>query len=101
MLRNFFIITFRNLWRNKSFSTINILGLAIGMAAALLIGLWVQNERSIDRFYDKADRIYQLYSREEINGSMDLWPRVSSQQATELKKNYPEVEDAAKFRTVY
>ena len=101
MLRNFFLVTLRNLWRNKSFSAINILGLAIGMGAALLIGLWVQNELSYDRFYDKTDRIYKLYSREEINGSMDLWPRVSSMQATELKKNYPEVEDAAKFRSVY
>ena len=101
MLRNFFLVTIRNLWRNKSFSTINILGLAIGMAAALLISLWVQNELSYDRFYDKADRIYQLNSREEINGSLDVWPRVSTLQAAELKKNYAEVEDAVKFRTVY
>jgi putative ABC transport system permease protein len=50
MLRNFFLVTLRNLWRNKSFSAINILGLAIGMAAALLIGLWVHNEVSYDRF---------------------------------------------------
>src|SRR6202012_3424683 len=48
MFRNIILVAFRNLWRNKSFSTINILGLAIGMAAALLIGLWVQNEFSYD-----------------------------------------------------
>jgi putative ABC transport system permease protein len=101
MLRNFFLVTVRNLWRNKSFSTINILGLAIGMAAALLIGLWVQNELSYDSFYDKAGRIYQLYSREQINGSLDVWSRVSSRQAAELKKNYAEVEDAVKFRSVW
>ena len=101
MLRNFFLITLRNLWRNKSFSAINILGLAIGMAAALLIGLWVHNEVSYDRFYSKTDRIYQMYSREENNGRVDAWPRVSSQMAAELKKNYAEVEDAVKFRIVY
>jgi putative ABC transport system permease protein len=101
MLRNFFLVTLRNLWRNKSFSAINILGLAIGMGAALLIGLWVQNELSYDRFYDKADRIYQLYSREDMNGNLDVWPRVSTQQAPELKKNYAEVEDASKFRSVF
>ena len=101
MLKNFFLVTLRNLWRNKSFSAINILGLAIGMASALLIGLWVQNEVSYDRFYDKTTRIYKLYSREEINGKIDAWPRVSTQMAAELKKNYAEVEDAVKFRIVY
>ena len=101
MLRNFFKVTVRNLWRNKSFSAINILGLAIGMASALLIGLWINNELSYDRFYDKADRIYRLYSREEINGQVSAWPRVSSQLATELKANYGEVEDAVRFRIVY
>ena len=60
MLRNFFLVTIRNLWRNKSFSTINILGLAIGMGAALLIGLWVQNEHSYDSFYTDAGRTYEL-----------------------------------------
>ncbi len=101
MLKNFFRVTLRNLWRNKSFSAINILGLAIGMASALLIGLWVQNQVSYDRFYSKTDRIYEMYSREEINGKLDAWPRVSSQMASELKKNYAEVEDAVKFRIVY
>ena len=101
MLRNFFLVTVRNLWRNKSFSTINILGLAIGMAAALLIGIWVQNEISYDRFHDKADRISLMYSREDYNGRKDVWPRVSSQMPTVLKKDYGEVEDAVKLRTVY
>ena len=101
MLRNFFVVTLRNLWRNKSFSAINILGLAIGMASALLIGLWVQNEVSYDRFYDKTARIYRLYSREIVNGKTDAWPRVSTQMAADLKKNYAEVEDAVKLRHVY
>jgi putative ABC transport system permease protein len=101
MGKNFFKVAIRNLRRNKAFSAINILGLAIGMASALLIGLWVQNEFSYDRFYDKADRIYRLYSREDFNGQLSAWPRVSSQMAAELKANYAEVEDAVKFRTVY
>lgn len=101
MLRNFFLVTVRNLWRNKSFSAINILGLAIGMAAALLIGIWVHNEISYDRFHAKADRISLLYSRENYNGKMEVWPRVSSKMALTLKKDYGEIEDAVKFRTVY
>jgi len=71
MLKNIFLVTIRNLWRNKSFSSINIIGLAIGMASALLIGLWVQHELSFDRWHTKSDRIYQLYSGEEYNGKRD------------------------------
>ena len=65
MLKNIFLVTIRNLWRNKAFSFINITGLAIGMASALLIGLWVQHESSFDRWHAKADRIYELYSRQD------------------------------------
>ena len=101
MLKNFFKVTFRNLWRNKSFSAINILGLSIGMAAALLIGLWIQNEISFDRFYTNTSRISLLYTRENNNGKTDVWPRVSRLMAPELKKDYPEVEEAVNFRVVY
>ena len=101
MLKNVFLVTIRNLWRNKSFSSINITGLAIGMASALLIGLWVQHESSFDRWHAKADRIYQLYTREDYNGKPDAWPRVSSLMAAELKKDYAEIEDAVRIRTVY
>ncbi len=101
MLKNFFKVTFRNLWRSKSFSAINIIGLSIGMASALLIGLWIQNEISFDRFYKKTDRISLLYTRDNNNGQTDVWPRVSKLMAPELKKDYPEVEDAVNIRTVY
>ena len=101
MLKNFFKVTFRNLWRSKSFSAINIVGLSIGMASALLIGLWIQNEISFDRFYKNTDRIGLLYTRETNNGKTDVWPRVSRLMAPELKKDYPEVEEAVNFRVVY
>jgi len=101
MLRNFFKIAFRNLWRNKGFSAINIAGLAIGMAAAMLIFLWVQNEISYDRFYSNTDRTCVLYSRDMYNGQLDVWNRVPALMAPTLKKDYPEVQNAARFRTVY
>ncbi|HXB93740.1 MAG TPA: hypothetical protein VNU70_01235, partial [Puia sp.] len=50
MFRNYFLTAWRNLARNKAHSTLNILGLSIGMAVALLIGLWVQYQYSYDRF---------------------------------------------------
>jgi len=101
MLKNFFLVTVRNLQRNKTFTFINIAGLAIGMASALLIGLWVQHEMSYDRWFAKSDRIYRLYTRGEYNGKPDAWPRVSSLMAGEMKKDLGEVEDAARIRTVF
>src|SRR5579872_1911816 len=101
MLQNFFKVTIRNLWRNKGFTIINVLGLAIGMASALLIGLWINNELSVDRFYSRKDRIYHLYSREMDDGHLDVWGRTPSPLAAELKASYPEVENASRFRSVY
>lgn len=60
MLRNYFKIAFRNLLRHKAFSLINILGLAVGMGCSILILLWVQNEKSYDRFHAHADQIYRI-----------------------------------------
>lgn len=101
MIKNYLKITIRNLWRNKSFSAINIAGLAIGMAAAMLILLWVQNEISYDRFYSKTDRISLMYSRDMNNGKIDVWNRTAALMAPALKKDYPEVEDVVRFNNVY
>jgi putative ABC transport system permease protein len=60
MLKNYFKIAFRNIIRHKAYSTINISGLAIGMASSILILLWVQNELSYDRFHTNADQIYRI-----------------------------------------
>jgi ABC-type lipoprotein release transport system permease subunit len=101
MLKNFFKITLRTLWRSKDFSAINIVGLSIGMAAALLIGLWVQHEVSYDRFYPNTNRTYLLYTRENNGGSLQVWPRVSTMMVGDLQKNFPEVEAAAREQHVY
>jgi putative ABC transport system permease protein len=60
MLKNYFKIAFRNLWRHRVFSLINILGLAVGMTACFLIFLYVRFELSYDKFHSKADRIYRI-----------------------------------------
>ena len=60
MIGNYFKIAFRNLWRHKIFSLINILGLTVGMTACFLIFLYVRFELSYDSFNTKADRIYRV-----------------------------------------
>lgn len=75
ILRNYSKTIHRNLLRNKTFSIINITGLAIGMASALIILLWVKNEMSYDLFHEKKDRIYQVFSRGIFDGkpSRENW----------------------------
>src|SRR5689334_13424431 len=101
MIKNHFKITIRNLLRNKTFSVINIVGLAIGMASAILILLWIQNEINFDRFHKNTDRIYLMYSRDKDNGKVDAWGRTPALMAPTLKEDYPEVEDAVRFNVVY
>lgn len=57
MIGNYVKLTFRNLFRNPGFSSINILGLGIGMAASILISLWIFDELSYDRYHKKSDQL--------------------------------------------
>ena len=100
MLKNYFKIAWRNLLRNKSFSAINILGLAIGMASAALIVLWMQNEISYDRFYDKGDRIFEAWNQAKRNGEIMSWSTTPKVLAKTLQQDFPEVEQAARANSV-
>jgi len=70
MIRNFFKITFRYIARQKVFTFINITGLAIGLAASLLILLWIQDELSYDRFHKNADNIYRVEEDQFYSGEI-------------------------------
>lgn len=93
MIFNFFKIAWRNLLRNKGFSIINISGLAIGMASAILILLWIENEVSHDRFHEKGERIYTLSNRDKFNGQNWAWNTTPKILAPTLKQTYPDIED--------
>ena len=60
MFKNYLKVALRNLWKNKAFSAINIMGLASGLAVCLLIVLYVVDELSYDKYNEKADRIYRV-----------------------------------------
>ncbi|HQW84349.1 MAG TPA: ABC transporter permease [Ferruginibacter sp.] len=100
MIKNFFKIAFRNLLRKKVFSSINILGLSIGMASALLILLWVHNELGYDRFFTKTARLYKMYNKDKFEGEMHSWGVTPMAMAPVLKKDYPEVEEANRFSNI-
>ncbi|MEO5592625.1 MAG: FtsX-like permease family protein [Chitinophagaceae bacterium] len=93
MIKNYFKIAFRNLWRHKTFSFINIMGLTVGLMAFFLIFMYVKFELSYDSFNSKADRIYRVVAdlktpSETINTSGPAWA-----VAPNVKDEFPEVED--------
>ncbi|MBC8083040.1 MAG: ABC transporter permease, partial [Hymenobacter sp.] len=62
MLKNYFLVAYRNLVRHKGFSILNIAGLALGLTACLLIGLFVHDELQFDKFVPQGERVYRLYT---------------------------------------
>jgi len=76
MLRNYLIVTFRNLFKNGFYSFINISGLAIGITCSILIILWVADETSFDKFHPKADRLYQVWVNAHFDGRINSWTSV-------------------------
>lgn len=96
MIKNFFKVAFRNLLRNKGFSFINISGLAIGMASAILIMLWIQNEMSYDQFHDKRDRIYEAWNKAFFSNKLQCWNTTPKILARSMEKDVPEIERAVR-----
>ena len=76
MLKNYLLISVRSLWKNRVYSVINVFGLAVGLTAAVLLMLWVQDERSYDGFHVQADRIYRQTSTFNQEGQQQTWTGV-------------------------
>ncbi|HKO80984.1 MAG TPA: ABC transporter permease [Chitinophagaceae bacterium] len=96
MLKNYLKITFRNLVRHKGFSAINISGLAVGMASAILIFLWMFNEISYDRFHDNKNYLYQAWNRGVFDGKLQCWNSTPRILGPTLKHGYPEVANSCR-----
>ncbi|MGZ5285727.1 MAG: FtsX-like permease family protein [Flavisolibacter sp.] len=99
MFRNYFKVAFRNLWKYKTFSAINIVGLAVGLCSFLLISLYVLDELSYDRHFDNAARIYRINSDIIFGGGELRLPQTSDMMGATLKKDYPEVEEYTRIFT--
>ncbi|WP_257666729.1 ABC transporter permease [Parapedobacter tibetensis] len=101
MITNYLRTLLRNFAKNKAYSLINITGLSIGMAAAMLIIGWIQNELSMDRFHEKEDRIYVMHNHDsDPEGNRWAWNNTPKILAPTLKADYPEVEDAVRFNNI-
>ena len=91
MLTNYFQIAFRHLAKNKGFATINSVGLASGMTAAILIMLWVKSEFSFDRFYSNTDQIYAVGMKDVWEGEAVEHYYTPKPMAAALKTDFPEI----------
>ncbi len=91
MFKNYLKIAWRALLNSKGFSLINIAGLSIGMAAAMLIALWIWNELSFDRFHNDINNTYVAFNRAKFDGRLDCWPTTPNPLGPALKQEYPEV----------
>ncbi|MCB0834170.1 MAG: ABC transporter permease, partial [Bacteroidetes bacterium] len=98
MFKNYLRIAFRNLIRQRGYSAINITGLAIGMAACLLILIYVRDELSYDTFRPDADRLYRGVLKARLNGKDLEVPMTAAPLARTLAGEMPEVEAAARLR---
>lgn len=102
MIKNYLITTLRNILKRKGFSLLNVVGLAIGLGASLLILQYVKDELSYDNFHAQTDRIYRVRfdayrNGEKIFECATAFPKV----APMLKADFPEVEDATRLYLRY
>jgi ABC-type antimicrobial peptide transport system permease subunit len=92
-----FKIILRNIRRGGIYSAINIGGLAIGMAAAILILAWIYHEWSYDRFHAKEKNLYVVYIRALVDGELLSWSTLPQPLGETLKADYPEIAGAARM----
>jgi putative ABC transport system permease protein len=101
MLKNYLTIAFRSLWRNKVHSSINVIGLSLGIACCVLIVLFVKDEWTFDAFHSKAERIYRVWAKEDWGVNQVFSYTVTPfPMGPALKDNFPEVENQVRVNQV-
>jgi putative ABC transport system permease protein len=97
MIKNYFKIALRNLWKNKVFSSINIFGLAMGLACCMLIAVYVYDELSYDKYPEKAGQIYRVEVNVTGNGGVETYPNVDIAVGEGMKNAFPEVQASTRL----
>ena len=90
------LVTMRGFRRYKSTFFINLIGLTSGLAATLLIFLWIQDEHAVDSFHQNDDQLYWVMSNFDINGEILTWNYTSGKLAGAMKEEFPEVDNAVR-----
>src|SRR5215203_2822299 len=93
MIKNYFKIAWRSLWKNKLYTTLNVAGLTFGISCFLLIGLYLFDELTFDEQHSRADRIYRVVEHKNVNGETTTIAAAGYKLAEESKKAIAEVEN--------
>jgi len=93
MIKNYFKIAWRSLWKNKLYTTLNVAGLTFGISCFLLIGLYLFDELTFDEQHSKANRIYRVIEHRTVNGEATTIAAAGYKLAEESKKTIAEVEN--------
>ena len=101
MIKNHIKIAWRTLQKNKAYASINILGLALGISIALIIGMWINSELKFDTFYTKADRIAQVYTLDTFEGEAHTWGATPAVLGPILQQDHPEIEAVVRTGDVH
>jgi putative ABC transport system permease protein len=96
MFKNYFKTAFRNLRKNKLYSAINIFGLTVGLAACLLIGVYINHELSYDKFNVNADRIVRATMEYKNSGTVNFTANTGTKPGPQFKRTFPSVEEYAR-----
>ena len=97
MIKNYFKIAWRNLLHNKTFSLINIFGLALGMTCSLLIMLWLKDELKKDKFHANDKRLFRVMENQYYSGDISTFPSSPGILAENIVKDVPEIEMASQM----
>lgn len=101
MLQHNLLITLRGFKRHKSTFLINLIGLSTGLAASLLIFLWVQDERAVDTFHEKNDQLYWVQTHFDLPAGTVTWEYTSGKLGAAMVEEFPEVEASVRVGNGY
>lgn len=97
MIKNYLKSAWRNIINNKTFSLINILGLALGLSCSIIIVLWLNSEREMDKFHQNGKRLYRVMENQFYDGNISTFPSTPGILAENIVKDVPEIEMASQF----
>lgn len=95
MIKNYFLIAWRNLVKDRQFTLLNITGLTVGLACTLLIGLWIADELGMERYNPNDARLYQVMSNFKNEAGIKTGSATPGMLAAAMRTELPEVEDAS------
>src|SRR4030095_9031990 len=95
MIKNYLKTAWRNLLKNKTFSLINIMGLAFGMTCSLMIMLWLKDEMGMNKFHANGKRIYRVMENQNYSGVISTFESTPGILAENIVKDIPEIEMAS------